>query len=59
MISTGFLLRGMANTPHSIRYPYIPQDMNNEETENYIKINKATRQSKFYANSSYLWLYSD
>ncbi|KGO49998.1 hypothetical protein PEX1_085520 [Penicillium expansum] len=26
------------------RYPYIPQHMNNEEAQNYIKIHKATRQ---------------
>lgn len=29
------------------RYPYIPQHMNNEEAENYIKIHKATRQKTF------------
>ncbi|CAG8902733.1 unnamed protein product [Penicillium egyptiacum] len=37
------------------RYPYIPQHMNNEEAEIYIKIHKATRGSKISANSIYLF----
>lgn len=52
-------LRETANTLHFVRYPYIPQHMNNEEAQNYIKIHKATRQSKIFANSSYLQLYPD
>ncbi|CAG8040120.1 unnamed protein product [Penicillium nalgiovense] len=32
------------------RYPYIPQHMNKEEAENYIKIHNATRRSKTSAN---------
>lgn len=54
MIFTDSRLIETANVPYSTRYPYIPQHMNKEEAENYIKIHNATRRSKTSANWIYL-----